>query len=1154
MAVVIDLVTTANSSATTSLTWSHTCSGDDRGLMILNGDQSNSNRPTYNGTTLTAGTIRQNLVAPGNPSARISYLVAPPSGAYDVVATNTYTENMACTAISVTGVSQSISTPATVSAVGTSTAPSVSATGTSANGLFASLVVWTNSTGAAAVDNTGGSSQTEQSQTAMSVVSAVTAAGASVNGTQTLAWTLPTSMPWVQAAFYLTPSASVSVSLSGQVATSASPALVSAGQSLSGHAGVFASGVLQTAITPGPASVVVTVTTTGAGSFTIPANVSSITFEGWGGGGGGGVRTVCEAGGGGGAYAQTVYSVTPTQVVYFTVPTGGGPGGVGGAAWANLGTNSQTGAGLIADYGRNGSTSSTTGGAAGLASNSTGDVKYDGGAGRASQTSTSGTRAGSGGGGGAGSAGAGQLGGIGSSNVAGLGGIAGTPDGGAGGAGGVSAANGVTGTAPAGGGGGGGNLGGNAGSGARGQIKYTYVAPNDVGDRILSLAGQGSADAQHGVVTPSTADPGTVVALTTTQWGTGEYGAVGVTLAKTLLGQSAAGQISSFTPSLAITPEGRQAATEQGFFGLEHVQPALLGQSANAAPGVFPAIDWAKELAGQASTSAAGQSIQGIEKPLLGASLGSVAGPVAQLDSAVVLLGQHATAAIGNAVDDNTIQQVLTGHEAVCGFGTVATTSSPQLTGQFTVSQFQTPAPEHSFQATGQTTSLVAGQATTQLDQSAALIGYGLISAAGSLALLGEITQVLPGNFATGQAGALSVTRTLELAGLDVSAHAHNLSGLQTAAFALSPAAASVTSAGAVQQGGAATLPGLELAASAPASVAFVTAVTPQGVVMAAQVGALTTEGSPNRGAELQGLWVQAQRGTMLRLDRATGHQLLVGAGRLSPLVAQALAADPFGTAGFGEGGYFVPEQPPVAADAADVVAALASVQPLLAQSPPTLFVHVFSPLQGGQAQAQQGNAVALANYSVSPPGIALQSGAGALSASTNAALNGQPLEAGVGHLERTGYFAGAQGQLLISAAGVVTPVISTSLLLGGQVAQASAGSLGTGALQMVLTGQAMQALGDADLGVDIEAYISMQVALTGWAVDGETGGFPGGVVLAVTPQGQSLVLIRGSVRPRIFTADNFAVGVARSVIVPIQILGVEVPIEMNSYTQGVSP
>lgn len=228
----------------------------------------------------------------------------------------------------------------------------------------------------------------------------------------------------------------------------------------------------------------VTVTTTGSGSFTIPAGVSSITVEAWGGGGAGGNQSNQGGGGGGGAYISATIAVTAGQILYYTV------GAAGGQSWFNLGTNSSTSA-----WRANAGTESLSG-AAGIGGDTlNGNVgtlvaAFNGGSGASAQ-SGGGSRGGSGGGGGAGPLGVGLNGSIGSSSTGGAGGagnngsggVGGSSngaigfaniDGGGGGAGGANGDTGGTGGAPAGGGGGSGRSSTFAGAGARGQLRYTY--------------------------------------------------------------------------------------------------------------------------------------------------------------------------------------------------------------------------------------------------------------------------------------------------------------------------------------------------------------------------------------------------------------------------------------------------------------------------------------------------------------------------------------------------------------------------------------------------------------------------------------------------------------------------------------------------------
>ena len=70
----------------------------------------------------------------------------------------------------------------------------------------------------------------------------------------------------------------------------------------------------------------------GAQTWTVPAGVTSATIKLWGAGGGSGGNGYIEGGGGGGggAFASKVLTVTPAQVLSFTVGTGGGAGGYNG--------------------------------------------------------------------------------------------------------------------------------------------------------------------------------------------------------------------------------------------------------------------------------------------------------------------------------------------------------------------------------------------------------------------------------------------------------------------------------------------------------------------------------------------------------------------------------------------------------------------------------------------------------------------------------------------------------------------------------------------------------------------------------------------------------------------------------------------------------
>jgi hypothetical protein len=114
--------------------------------------------------------------------------------------------------------------------------------------------------------------------------------------------------------------------------------------------------------------------TAGVSSFTVPAGVTSVTIKLWGGGGGAGANNPMmgenAGGGGGGGYASKVLTVTPAQVLSFTVGTGGTAATVGSFYNGGNGTASTysavsagggdggTDGGVFGQYGGAGGTSS----------------------------------------------------------------------------------------------------------------------------------------------------------------------------------------------------------------------------------------------------------------------------------------------------------------------------------------------------------------------------------------------------------------------------------------------------------------------------------------------------------------------------------------------------------------------------------------------------------------------------------------------------------------------------------------------------------------------------------------------------------------------------------------------------------------------------
>ena len=224
------------------------------------------------------------------------------------------------------------------------------------------------------------------------------------------------------------------------------------------------------------------VTITASGSWTVPANVYSLTVESWGGGGGGGgaygnhgMDHCAAGGGGGGAYAKQIILVMPGQVYTVTI----GAGGSGGTSFPS---NDGNGGGTTTFTGIAGACSAAGGSGGEVAA---GSPSGSGGAGGSSGTGflfkggngAAGNGNGAYGGGGGGSAGSGSDGSNGGSNNNGGTGGTGTYPGGNGGNGGINYTNGSNGTVPGGGGGGAANnnSGSNGGSGSRGQINVTYT-------------------------------------------------------------------------------------------------------------------------------------------------------------------------------------------------------------------------------------------------------------------------------------------------------------------------------------------------------------------------------------------------------------------------------------------------------------------------------------------------------------------------------------------------------------------------------------------------------------------------------------------------------------------------------------------------------
>lgn len=152
-----------------------------------------------------------------------------------------------------------------------------------------------------------------------------------------------------------------------------------------------------------PRYLVEEITNAGTGSFTIPYSVNEIIVEAWGSGAGGGSGTGQQRGGGGAAYARTRRAITTgntSTILYYSIGAGGESGANG--AYTNVSFLSDRTSPFVSANGGHGSNG-------GLATNSIGDIKYDGAAGQAAQGG-GGARSGSNGGSAGGPAGPGIIG------------------------------------------------------------------------------------------------------------------------------------------------------------------------------------------------------------------------------------------------------------------------------------------------------------------------------------------------------------------------------------------------------------------------------------------------------------------------------------------------------------------------------------------------------------------------------------------------------------------------------------------------------------------------------------------------------------------------------------------------------------------------
>ena len=129
-----------------SFTWSHTVGNGAARLLLVDVTINQSgtvtaSSVTYNGVALT---LRGSATFATNARAEVWYLIAPPTGAHDVVVTLSGNARTACGATSYSGVDQADPLSAAVTATGTTNAPTTSVNSAAGNLVHDVLAARTN--------------------------------------------------------------------------------------------------------------------------------------------------------------------------------------------------------------------------------------------------------------------------------------------------------------------------------------------------------------------------------------------------------------------------------------------------------------------------------------------------------------------------------------------------------------------------------------------------------------------------------------------------------------------------------------------------------------------------------------------------------------------------------------------------------------------------------------------------------------------------------------------------------------------------------------------------------------------------------------------------------------------------------------------------
>ena len=198
MAVAFDAVSTgAKGGSGSTLTFAHTCTGSD--LLLIVGVESRLNDVTgvtYATVSLTQSGTAQSS-ADGLTHNTVWYLVAPATGANNIVVTISGTSFIAACGISVTGADQTTPLADSQSATGTNNAPSRTVTGTSTDQLavdFAGARIPSTETTTAGADQTERGDVTAVSGDVNQQCFCSTEPGA--NATLTMSWTIGNNRSW----------------------------------------------------------------------------------------------------------------------------------------------------------------------------------------------------------------------------------------------------------------------------------------------------------------------------------------------------------------------------------------------------------------------------------------------------------------------------------------------------------------------------------------------------------------------------------------------------------------------------------------------------------------------------------------------------------------------------------------------------------------------------------------------------------------------------------------------------------------------------------------------------------------------------------------------------------------------------------------------